>query len=337
MLMSDFKAVEQPVSFIVPVFNAAHTVVESLDSIVNQDVSVPIEIIMVDDQSTDDSAKVVQQWIATLDTQNERIAVTCLIIPHGGEAAAMNAGLEQVSHPVVAWVESDVKLAPDWLNHLLPEIEQDRTAGAGGCLYPSDDDSAVAKMFGYEIAYKIHSNTAIARHITSANALYRKAVFDEIGPCRLELGPAGFDSDYNQRLRDAGYLLRCNPKAVAWHHFKTQLTDCLVRIWSYGFRRPFVDSQVLYPFDRVVGALVLSSALLPMACLLYWFSPIASFCMIGLTILAPVSYSLFLYCYFKDYVLLFSSPVFFLRSVIFLSAYACGWIYKWIAPTTDSG
>ncbi len=329
-------AVGKPVSFIVPVFNAADTVVESLDSVVNQDVAVPIEIIIVDDESTDDSAKVVKRWIENLDTQNERISVSHLIIQHGGEAAAMNAGFEQVSYPVVAWVESDVKLAPDWLQYLLPEIEKDRTAGAGGCLFPAEDDSAVAKIFGYEIAYKIYSNTAIARHITSANALYRKEVFDEIGPCRLELGPAGFDSDYNQRLRDAGYLLRCNSNAVAWHHFKTQLLDCLVRIWSYGFRRPFVHSQVLYPFDRIVGALVLSSVLLPMACLLYWWSLAASLCLIGLTFLAPVIYSVFLYCYFRDFVLLFSSPVYFLRSVIFLSAYTCGWIYKLIAPNTDS-
>jgi len=334
--MSDFKAVGRPVSFIVPVFNAVDTVVESLDSIVNQNVSVPIEIIIVDDESTDDSSKVVQEWIDNLDTQQGRISASYLIIQHGGEAAAINAGIEKVSHEVVAWVESDVKLAPDWLNHLLPEIEKERTAGAGGCLFPAQDDSAVAKIFGYEIAYKISSNTDIVRHITSANALYRKEVFDEIGPCRLELGPAGFDSDYNQRLRDAGYLLRCNANAAAWHHFKTQLLDCLVRIWSYGFRRPFVHSQVLYPFDRVVGVLVLSSALLPLACLIYWWSGGAAICLMGLTVLAPVIYSVFLYCYFKDFVLLFSSPVFFLRSVIFLSAYMCGWIYKLLAPNTDS-
>ncbi len=319
---------KRSVTFIVPVYNTEETVVETLDSIAALRTGAPIEIVAVDDGSSDRSVEIVQHWIETESANHERIQSVLLQTQHGGEAAAMNAGLERASAPVVAWVESDVKLDPDWLNHLLNEISKENVVGAGGLLLPAEDDSAVARIFGYEIAYKIQSNTANARHITSANALYRKAVFDELGPCRDELGASSFDSEYNQRVRNAGYILRCNPSARAWHHFKGSLWQCLKRTGWYGYRRPFVSSQVLYPFDRWVGMLVLLSSLaFPALALLFVWPWLAGAVLAGV-LLANVGYGLFLYSRFQDVALLLSPAVVRFSNWTFFAAYLMGWAKK---------
>lgn len=249
----------------------------------------------------------------------------------------MNAGLQQAAGAVIAWVESDVKLDPSWLNELLRELDVDKVAGAGGLLLPAPDDGAVAKMFGYEIAHKIRSNRGEARHITSANALYRKEIFDRLGLCRVELGESSFDSDFNQRIRNAGLRLRCNPGAVAWHHFKTRLGECLQRTWWYGFRRPFVQSQVLYPFDRILALLVLSTGLAYPALVLFFYQPMLAWVLIFIVLMVQIGYSMYLYSKFRDPALLGSFPVFLMRNAVFLMAYVCGWIFKIFAPQTDQG
>ena len=96
------------------------------------------------------SVQTIHQWLETYDDREGRICAELICIERGGEAAAMNAGLERASHPIVAWVESDVKIDSEWLNQLLIELEKESVAGAGGLLLPAETDSAVAKMFGYE-------------------------------------------------------------------------------------------------------------------------------------------------------------------------------------------
>jgi mycofactocin system glycosyltransferase len=45
-----------------------------------------------------------------------------------GPAAARNAGLAEVTTPLVAFVDSDVTLSPDWIDRLLPHFDDDRVA-----------------------------------------------------------------------------------------------------------------------------------------------------------------------------------------------------------------
>ncbi|MBN2325641.1 MAG: glycosyltransferase [Candidatus Omnitrophica bacterium] len=326
---------DQTISFIVPVYNSQDAVTETLQSIAGLASDRPMEIWIVDDGSTDDSVRVIEEWRKNFHSPDDRIRTFLLQIDHGGEAAAMNAGLQKASGAVIAWVESDVKLDPQWLNELLRELEGDNVAGAGGLLLPADDDGSVAKMFGYEIAHKIRSNRGDARHITSANALYRKEVFDRLGLCRVELGESSFDSEFNQRIRSAGLRLRCNPNAIAWHHFKTRLGECLKRTWWYGFRRPFVQSQVLYPFDRILALLVLSTGLLFPALVLLPFHPTPAAGLISIVLIVQIGYSIYLYSKFRDPALLGSFPVFLMRNAMFLIAYVCGWIFKNVAPRSD--
>lgn len=329
--------IDPDISFIVPLYNAENTVRETLQSIADLNTFRKIEIWIVDDASTDRSREVAQEWIEAIQGRNDRLSAYLIVIEHGGEAAAMNAGLARASAPVIAWVESDVRLDRDWLERLMPEIEKEKVAGAGGLLLPAETDPAIARIFGYEIAYKIQSNRADALHITSANALYRREVFEQLGPCRTDLGESSFDSEFNHRLREAGWRLRCNPEARAWHHFKTRLSDCLIRTWWYGFRRPFVQSQVLYPFDRFIALSVLLSGLVWPAFILLWLKPLAFSIVVGGIAAVQILYSLFLYSHFPDTVLFVSPLIFWLRNSVFLNAYCIGLLYYWTATKSRIG
>ena len=197
--------------------------------------------------------------------------------------------------------------------------------GAGGLLLPAEDDSAIARIFGYEVAYKIITNEEYPRHITSANAMYKRAVFEALGPCTRQLGESSFDSEYNSRILQQGWKLKVNKQALAWHHFKSGFTDCLRRTFWYGFRRPYVKSQVLYPADRWLGILVLfSSLLVPALCLLPIF-PLTMSWLVLLLLVIHFLYSLSLFRYFKYRTLLIAFPLFLLRNSLFFYAYLSGW------------
>ncbi len=315
-------------SFIVPVFNAEETLLESLRRIHSQEFPSPFEIVIVDDGSTDRSYEIAREWAASVEVKREKVSVNLFSIPHAGEAAAMNAGIQAAQAPIIAWVESDVELEPDWLRTLTPELEEEGIAGAGGWLLPAENGAAIAQIFGYEIAYKIRTNPPYPRHVTSANAIYKKSIFEELGLCREDLAESSFDSEYNQRILERGYRLKFNPNAIARHHFKSRFIDCLRRTVWYGYKRPFVKGQVLYPFDWWSGITALTCGFLLPAFIAVWYSPFIALICLAACVGAHILYSFILFQRFKKAVLLLAAPVFFIRNGALLLAYAYGWIIK---------
>jgi glycosyltransferase involved in cell wall biosynthesis len=92
------------VSAVVTTYNYARFLPDALHSVLAQ--SYPnLEIVVIDDGSTDDTADVVQRYA-------ER-GVGYMNRPHGGAGHARNAGLEATSAPLVAFLDADDAWLPD--------------------------------------------------------------------------------------------------------------------------------------------------------------------------------------------------------------------------------
>ncbi|HTD25654.1 MAG TPA: glycosyltransferase family 2 protein [Candidatus Elarobacter sp.] len=91
------------VSVIVPTYNRAHVLGESVASLLAER-EVDLEVVVVDDGSTDDTAAL----LAGLGDQRVR----AVIRPHAGIAAARNAGIAAARAPYVAFHDSDDQALP---------------------------------------------------------------------------------------------------------------------------------------------------------------------------------------------------------------------------------
>ena len=117
---------EPLISVIVPAYNAEAFLDQCLQSIVLQDYS-RLEIIVVDDGSTDGTAALCDQWAE----RDERIRV--IHQPNGGHSAARNAALDVMTGELVMMVDSDDVLHPEFVSTLL-ELQQrdDADIAVGG-------------------------------------------------------------------------------------------------------------------------------------------------------------------------------------------------------------
>jgi glycosyltransferase involved in cell wall biosynthesis len=98
------------VSIIIPVYNRPALLAEAVASALAQTYR-PIEVIVVDDGSTDDTAAVAQA-LAAADADLVRYAR----VPHGGVALAMNEGLRLASGEFIQILDSDDLLLPEKLS-----------------------------------------------------------------------------------------------------------------------------------------------------------------------------------------------------------------------------
>lgn len=233
------------VSFLVPAHNAAATIAATLRSIAAQRPAAPWQLIVVDDGSEDGTAAAAEAL------RSELVELELLRRPWGGEAAALNSGLERARGRTVALVEADVELQSGWLERLSAELEDSTVWGAGGLLFPAGGPW-IARLAGYEVTQRMEGQARYPVHITSAAALYRRSAFEQVGRFREELINASLDSDFNRRLRAAGGRLAFQPRATALHHYKPTLWAYLSRNWSYGRYRAYVPEPKLYPGDTAV-------------------------------------------------------------------------------------
>lgn len=99
-----------PVTLVIPAYNRSHLITDTLNSALNQSLRFE-EIIVVDDGSTDNTP-------ATLARFGDRITV--IRTPNQGVQMARNIGIERARTKLVALLDSDDLLEPDYLQTMAP-------------------------------------------------------------------------------------------------------------------------------------------------------------------------------------------------------------------------
>ncbi len=102
---------EQPlITIVMPVYNRASLVPRTLRSIERQ-TQRPLNVIIVDNNSTDGTVEVIDAWRRRVEAPNFQVTVLSETTP--GAAAARQKGLAAVTTPYVAFFDSDDEMPPD--------------------------------------------------------------------------------------------------------------------------------------------------------------------------------------------------------------------------------
>lgn len=94
---------DKKLSVIIPVYNTSIYIEKCLNSILNQTMN-NIEIILVNDGSTDNSEEVIQKWI---NENQDKIEIKYFKKENGGLSSARNFGVNQATGQYITFVDSD--------------------------------------------------------------------------------------------------------------------------------------------------------------------------------------------------------------------------------------
>ncbi len=110
-------------SIIIPAYNAAETITNMLDSIVQQDYT-NYEIIIIDDKSTDKTRKVTEKFIATHPNVTIRLVEQS---KNQGAASARNRGIKESRGKYLMFLDADDELRTDALTQFVTTANQPNT------------------------------------------------------------------------------------------------------------------------------------------------------------------------------------------------------------------
>lgn len=158
---------EVKISVIVPVYNTEKYLSKCINSLVNQTLK-DIEIIFIDDGSTDNSKNIIQEY-----AKNDK-RIKYFYKENGGQATARNLGLEKAIGEYILFIDSDDFIDKNMLN-IMYNIAKSNNLDivySDYYIYYSEDNKKIEK------SVKIKTNNDIINYILSApspcNKLFRR-------------------------------------------------------------------------------------------------------------------------------------------------------------------
>jgi cellulose synthase/poly-beta-1,6-N-acetylglucosamine synthase-like glycosyltransferase len=180
MTNSKSLACKNLVSVIIPVYNRPRLIVEAIDSVVCQTYR-PIEIIVVNDGSTDETRVVLESLQESLQTSLKVIHVV-----NGGVGQAREHGRQAATGEFIQYLDSDDLLLPGKFKSQVAALEANADCGIayGKTRLVSDDGTVIAAPFkrsGERFDY-LFPLLLVDRWWNTLTPLYRRSVCDAIGP-----------------------------------------------------------------------------------------------------------------------------------------------------------
>lgn len=206
---------------VIPNWNGAAWLTGCLDSLAAQTLP-PAEVVVVDNGSTDGSLELL--------AGRPRPVRTIALGRNTGFAFAANRGLEAAESELVALVNTDVVLEPDWLERMANALREHPEAATAACkmvdlrdpgvLYDTGDflrrDGACEQRGRFERDDGSFDRPGEAFSACAGAALYRRAAVLEVGGFDERFFAYLEDVELGLRLRLRGWTCRYEP-AVARH------------------------------------------------------------------------------------------------------------------------
>jgi glucosyl-dolichyl phosphate glucuronosyltransferase len=222
--------------------------------------SVEWEVLVVDNNSTDQTREVVQDF-----SRRHAGRFRYLFEPRQGKSYAMNVGIREAQGEILAFTDDDVTVEPAWIQNLTAGLHNGEWAGAGGRTLPAEsflpprwlsleDRYALAPLAVFDLG----TETRVLNEAPFGNNMaFRKAMFEKYGGFRTDLGRSakglmsGEDSEFGQRVLVGGERLRYEPSAVLYHSVpKERLQKSYFLAWWFEKARSDIAAFGSQPPSR---------------------------------------------------------------------------------------
>lgn len=222
------------VSVIIPVRNRPEEIKACLTSL--QKLNYPsgkIEIIVVDDCSSDSTPEVIRKFPVTL----------LALKKHRQASFCRNVAARHAKNEILAFIDSDCEADPDWLLDLTPAFREKDIAAVGGMI---DSFYTINQLDRYE---KVQSSLMISSwykrsseldrffYVPSCNFLVRRDCFRELGGFKNDLH-VGEDVDLCWRIQNSGLQVDYRPVGTIFHKHRNRLQAFCRRRFDYGTSEP---------------------------------------------------------------------------------------------------
>ncbi len=217
------------ISIIIPNYNGEELLKKNLPKVLSAARNYKngsVEIIIPDDPSTDDSAKIIDNFIKNIKDKNVKgMTIKNSNKSHAGFSHNVNRGVIHSTGEIIILLNTDVAPREDFLDPLISHFE-DESVFAVGCMDESvENGKTVLKGRGigkFERGFLIHSKGGIHKvntlWVSGGSGAFRRATWDKLGGLDTLYDPFYWeDIDISYRALKSGFKVFFEPRSVVRH------------------------------------------------------------------------------------------------------------------------
>jgi cellulose synthase/poly-beta-1,6-N-acetylglucosamine synthase-like glycosyltransferase len=227
------------VSVIIPAFNEAKVISESVRRVLESK-DVAIEVIVVDDGSTDDTSAIVAAAFA----DDDRVGL--LTLTNGGKAAALNVALQYAKAPIIVALDADTQFEPMTIARLARWFADPEIGAVAGNAMVGNRVNLVTRWQAVEyVTAQNLERRALARFdaitvVPGAVGAWRRQALDDVSGYPLDT--LAEDQDLTIAIQREGWRIAYDTEAVAW----TEAPESFRALSKQRFRWAYGTLQCLW-------------------------------------------------------------------------------------------
>jgi cellulose synthase/poly-beta-1,6-N-acetylglucosamine synthase-like glycosyltransferase/peptidoglycan/xylan/chitin deacetylase (PgdA/CDA1 family) len=231
------------VSVIVPAYNEAANIASTVRSLARNDYPW-LEVIVVDDGSTDGTADIVERL--------QLLTVSVIRQPNAGKPAALNTGIRHAVGDLLVLVDGDTVFEPDAIGRLIQPF-RDRTVGAvSGNTKVANRNGLLGRwqhleyVMGFNLDRRMFDLARCMPTVPGAIGAFRRSAVHRVGGVSAQT--LAEDTDFTMAVIRAGWRVVYEPAAVAW----TEAPATLRQLWRQRYRWCYGTMQAMWKHRRTL-------------------------------------------------------------------------------------
>jgi cellulose synthase/poly-beta-1,6-N-acetylglucosamine synthase-like glycosyltransferase/peptidoglycan/xylan/chitin deacetylase (PgdA/CDA1 family)/DNA-directed RNA polymerase specialized sigma24 family protein len=235
-------AARLPVSVIVPAYNEEKGIASTVESLLRT--PVPLEIIVVDDGSSDRTAQIARGY--------ERYGVRVITQPNGGKPAALNTGISQAHSPILVLLDGDTVFEPDAIPRLAAYFADPAVGAVSGNAKVGNRKGLLGRwqhieyVVGFNLDRRFYDLAGCMPTVPGAIGAFRREALAQVGGVSDDT--LAEDTDLTMAVLRAGWRAVYAPDAIAW----TEAPASLGQLWKQRYRWSYGTMQAMWKHRRAV-------------------------------------------------------------------------------------
>jgi biofilm PGA synthesis N-glycosyltransferase PgaC len=281
------------VSVMVPAWNESHGVLETLKTIIKS-THTNLEVVVVNDGSTDNSDKLIRNFKSEYDNKNKNNPNKVDIIYHykenGGKGAALNTAIELATGEILMSIDADCILLPDTIKNFVHHFVDPTVMAAVGNVKVGNTQTIVGIVQHLEFIFSFYFKKADSVMNTiyiigGAAGAFRRETIETVG--RYNTKNITEDIELSVRIQDAGMKIVYAADAIIYTEGASDINGLMKQRlrWKRGRFETFLQHKHLFFSTQSKHNVLLSWFILPLA----WFGE--------LQLAAEPFFLMFLYVY----------------------------------------
>lgn len=230
----------EPVSVVVPAYNERECIANTVRSLAAS--NHPVEIIVVDDGSTDDTAEIVKSLGLP--------GVTLVRQPNSGKATALNTGIAWASYELIVMMDGDTVFEPATVHNLVQPFANPRVGAVAGNAKVGNRDRVIGKwqhieyVMGFNLDRRMYDLLRCMPTIPGAVGAFRRTALRDAG--MMTEDTLAEDTDITMALHRAGWDVAYQENALAW----TEAPGTMTQLWRQRYRWSYGTMQAIWKHRR---------------------------------------------------------------------------------------